>query len=232
MAYSKFSDAVRLLWNLPADLKIQFLENTLNFIKKDSISYYYFVDFIESVFASQESAIWSEDIAIALYQHALAQQPDLARKLRYESALKRWSLNAVGTQITDVKIILANHKKTTLRKISAPQLLLILQNPDCPSCKANMERLDKSSIIQQAIKEEKLKILTLYFEKDEAIWKNFLKNEANPNYIHAWDYSNEIESENLYDTQAIPYMFLLDKEQKVILKDTNIEEIETIISRK
>ena len=66
-------------------------------------------------------------------------------------------------------------------------------------------------------------------EKDEKVWKHYLENEANPSYMHAWNFDTSIEDNKLYETRTIPYMFLLDKDKRVIKKNILYNEIEDYI---
>jgi len=49
-------------------------------------------------------------------------------------------------------------------------------------------------------------------------------------WIHAYDKGMEITQRRLYDIKAIPTLYLLDKEKKVLLKDTSVEALESFFS--
>ena len=83
----------------------------------------------------------------------------------------------------------------------------------------------------RAIQSGKLKVVTIYFEQDEDLWQRYLKNKANPKYMHGWEFENRIEKEQLYDIRIIPFMFLLDKDKKVIKKDIYYNEISEYLKR-
>ena len=73
-------------------------------------------------------------------------------------------------------------------------------------------------------------MVTIYFEDDRALWERYLRDKANPKYIHGWDYQNEINSKNLFDLRIIPYMFLLDKDKVVLKKDMLYNEVSDILN--
>jgi hypothetical protein len=51
-------------------------------------------------------------------------------------------------------------------------------------------------------------------------------------WINGYDRGCRIERENLYNVSAIPALYLLDKEKKVLVKDsTNVGEIEFCLTR-
>ena len=92
-------------------------------------------------------------------------------------------------------------------------------------------RIANYPALNNAIDNGNLKVLTVYFENDKDVWANYLKNDANPHYLHGWNFDQTIENENLYDTRTIPYMFLLDKDKRVIKKDILVNEIEDYIQQ-
>ena len=49
--------------------------------------------------------------------------------------------------------------------------------------------------------------------------------------MHGWEFENRIEKEQLYDIRIIPFMFLLDKDKKVIKKDIYYNEISDYLKR-
>ena len=105
------------------------------------------------------------------------------------------------------------------------------QNPDCPSCTELREKIALNEDLNRAIDEGKIKLVTIYFETDEALWKRYLQNKANPRYMHGWDFQHTIEEQQLYDLRVIPYLFLLDKDKRVIKKDLPGDEISDYLRR-
>jgi len=118
---------------------------------------------------------------------------------------------------------------TSLYDIQADYLILYFQNPDCPSCIELRNKMESMDHLKEALKSQKVKIITIYFEADDRIWRNYLKTSANPAYLHAWNYNQKIVQDNMFDTRTIPMLILVDKEKKVIKKDLMSNEIEQYI---
>jgi hypothetical protein len=78
------------------------------------------------------------------------------------------------------------------------------------------------------LKKGKLKILSLYPNKNLAEWNKHL-SEFPAVWINAYDKGAVIEKQMLYDLKAIPTLYLLDSEKRVILKDVPFEQIEHFI---
>ena len=51
------------------------------------------------------------------------------------------------------------------------------------------------------------------------------------NWIHAYDHTGRIRGEEIYDLKTSSTLYLLDKEKKVLLKDTKIEQIEQFLQK-
>ena len=73
-------------------------------------------------------------------------------------------------------------------------------------------------------------ILTVYPDADIDEWRSHLP-QMPAIWIHSYDKETTITKQKLYDIKAIPTLYLLDKDKKVILKDTSIEAIEAFFAK-
>ena len=210
----------------------QFIDNLLNKARVDSKIYHTFFDYFERVFGTLTSPYWTEDIYRSMLKNALSyDQIDPKRIEYYKTVLELHSKNLPGTHVPDFKIRWADGTESSLYDIKSDYLLLYFQNPDCPTCTEVRGILDKNQDLDRAIQSGKLKVVTIYFEQDEDLWQRYLTNKANPKYLHGWEFENRIEKEQLYDIRIIPFMFLLDKDKKVIKKDIYYNEISEYLKR-
>ncbi len=226
VAYNKLLHFANFLARMSPEMANEFVDKTLTEIQPYPDSYHFVFDFLEKMFGVQASNSFMEMLYINMLKNAL-HYPELeeARKLRYTVELKRLDKNHPGMNAPDFKILLSTGDTTSLYDIQSDYLLLILQNPDCPTCKELRKKLEEIEPLNQAIADQKIEILTLYFEQNETLWRNYPVN-ANPDWIHGWNYDLKIENDELYDTYIIPFMFLLDKDKKIIKKDIFWTEIE------
>ena len=100
----------------------------------------------------------------------------------------------------------------------------MIYNPDCGTCKQTMHFLNTSVVIKNGVNKG-LKVLCIYTEEDKEMWLD--KMDMIPTFaIAGHNADGAIWKESLYDLKAMPTLYLLDKDKKVILKDAFPEEIE------
>ena len=63
-----------------------------------------------------------------------------------------------------------------------------------------------------------MKILGIYPDIDKEVWRKNAK-QIPLSWINACDPKGKIKDNNIYDLKAIPTLYLLDNDKKVILKD-------------
>lgn len=171
-----------------------------------------------------------EHTYIKMLQYILA-TPNLekVRRTFYEYELSTINKNLNGSIATDFRFINEKGDTSNLHSVQSEYILLFLHNPNCHTCREVRNRIANYEHLNQAIASGRLNVLTVYMEKDAKVWKHYLETEANPSYMHAWNFDTSIEDNALYETRTIPYMFLLDKDKRVIKKNILINEIEDYI---
>ena len=104
--------------------------------------------------------------------------------------------------------------------------LLFFYNPECEACKEMKATLKHSAPIHHALKTGKLALLAIYTDKDQTVWRRHLP-ENPPAWINGSDIDEYLYKNKLYDLRAIPTLYLLDREKRVLLKDClDIKKIE------
>ena len=94
-------------------------------------------------------------------------------------------------------------------------------------CRQIQEQLVASQIVADALKDGRLKILAIYPDEDLTLWHEHPLPKA---WINGYDRGRRLEKDRLYDLRAIPAMYLVDREKKVLVKDsTSVPEIERMI---
>ncbi|HNX21616.1 MAG TPA: DUF5106 domain-containing protein [Bacteroidales bacterium] len=224
---NKYKFYAQVILELAPEVANPIVIKDLDKSKVSKAQYYQFFDYLEIFFGSLTSPYRDETLYIEMLKNAL-QYPQLSpeRKARYEYELSVINKNLKGSLIPDFNILLNNGDSTSLYKISAEYLLIYFQNPDCPSCIELRQKMESMDFLKKAIADKKLTVLTVYFESNEQIWRNYLLKSANPAYIHSWNYDLSIEKDHLFDTRTIPMLILVDKDKRVIKKDLLKNEIE------
>lgn len=118
-----------------------------------------------------------------------------------------------------------------MRKITAKILpsdnthtLLFFYDPDCEICSDIKLAMKRSAHLQELVAKGEVKVLTVYSDKDVALWKERLPEMAKE-WINAYDKEMKVTLEQRYDLTSIPSFYLLDKDKKVLLKDADWGQI-------
>jgi hypothetical protein len=87
-----------------------------------------------------------------------------------------------------------------------------------------------SAWLNHLLETGKLDILAIYPDNELPLWKKH-KDEIPSLWINAHDQPRVIKDKLLYDLKAIPTFYLLDRDKKVLLKDTDIQRIEAFLGK-
>ena len=206
-----------------------FVVAALNNAKVNKTSYEYLFDALEYVLGRIISPYKVEHTYIAMLKDALTYpELDENRQRRYTRELGFINKNLIGDTIPNFILVMANGDTMSMYDIQSEYTILYLQHPTCPTCHQVRTRMKDFAKLNQAIESGRMKVVMVYFEDDPQVWSNYISNsrEANPKYLHGWNFDQSIADNDLFDTRTIPYMFLLDKDKKVIKKDLLVNEIE------
>ncbi len=230
IAVNKHKQFANMLYYLDAEAGAPYLQAALEAAHVNDKVYFSFFDQLEKVLGETKSVYRVEGLYILMLKDALAyDKTDMVRKTRYEAELKHLDKNLNGSILPNFNLLMANGDTTTLYDVKSPYILLYFQHPECPTCRQVRGKLKDYPFLNKAIDEGKIVVLTVYFEKDKNVFDNYLKNEANPRWLNSWNYDNQIEEEELFYLVTIPYMFLIDKDKRVIKKDILYNEIEDYV---
>lgn len=205
----------------------------LDSAKKNAPAYFALFDQIEKILGDHASPIRIERLYIAMLQDMLNYPKITSLRQRHcQYELGVINKNNVGDKIPNFTMMLSQGETVSLYDIEAEYLLLYLQHPTCPTCQRVRKMIADFPILNKAIASQKLKVLTVYFEDEQEVWTNYIHSpEANPNYLHGWNVDQIIQDKNLFDTRAIPYMFILDKDKRVVVKNVSEYKLEDEIKK-
>lgn len=230
IAVNKHKQFANLLYYLDYEAAEPYLRTALKAAHANDKVYFSFFDKMEEILGATKSVYRVEGLYIIMLKDAMAyDKTDKVRKTRYEAVLKHIDKNLDGSVLPNFNLLMSNGDTTTLYDIKSPYMLLYFQHPECPTCRQVRTKMKDYPMLNKAIEEGKIVVLTVYFEKDKKVFENYLKNEANPRWLNSWNYDNEIEKKELFYLVTIPYMFLIDKDKRVIKKDILYNEIEDYV---
>jgi len=140
------------------------------------------------------------------------------QKARAERDLPRFCLNRLGEKANDFAFTLRNGRQKRLYDIDSEYTILFFSNPGCTNCREVMESLQQFPGIDALIEAKKLAVANVYPDEDLGEWIKY--SEIYPkNWLNGYDHLLAVNNTPLYNLRAIPSVYLLDKEKKVMLKD-------------
>lgn len=195
----------------------------------------HFASLFEKYYYDPLSPFRNEDMYMEILRQ-LVKSPVLEKdkKSIYEFQLEMILKNRVGSKAKNFDYTIASDKTSDLYSLQSDYLILVFINPGCNTCKAAINSILTNSNIQSALKRNNvnrtfLSIMTMYAGDSYSEWEKYI-NELPPEWINAYDKNGTIFKKRLYDIQATPVIYLLDKSKKVILKDASVEELSKFFS--
>lgn len=167
----------------------------------------------------------NEEFYLPVLRHILA-WPDVTEEARARAKrdLPLFSLNRLGEVAADFTYTLRNGRTGTLHGIKAERILMFFSNPGCENCKEIIEALSSSMAVQAQLQDGSLQVLNVYPDEDLGEWFAYMSHYPK-NWINAFDAECIIRGDTIYSLRAIPSLYLLDSEKRVICKDAPLEEI-------
>lgn len=192
----------------------------------------YFAMLGEKVLHDPNSPLYSDELYIPVLE-ALVESSwlDEYEKIAPEYDLRRARKNGVGEPACDFGYTLASGRTGTLYGLRADYTLLFFHNPDCAMCERLRSDLCSSSLLAGMIREGRLVVLALYPDEDLAAWRAHAGRIPSV-WIDAYDRGARISREELYDLRAIPSLYLLDAQKRVLVKDAfDVGVVERVLGR-
>ena len=192
----------------------------------------YFATVCEIVLHNPNSPLRNDEYYIPVLEELLAsplldEYERIAPAYDLEIALK----NRIGREATNFIYTLEDGTQEELYDIKANYTILMFSNPECPLCGEIMRQIDSSEFLSVLMQNGVLEVLTLYPDEDIAHWRKYLDNIPSE-WIRAYDKGQVLTKERLYNLSAIPALYLLDREKRVLIKDgTSVADIENLLMR-
>lgn len=161
--------------------------------------------------------------------HKIINNPDIADvyKISPQMKLEQLLKNSEGVVATDFSYETIGGEKGSLHSISAAYTILFFNDPDCSECASVKSQF---TTLPQITTRGDVKILAIYPDDDFELWKSTIYPQSTQ-WINACDPTQMINNEQLYHITALPTLYLLDSEKRVILKDVYAEQIIDFLSK-
>ncbi|MCH5304870.1 MAG: DUF5106 domain-containing protein [Rikenella sp.] len=227
---AKFRTFVNRATTAPLDSARHWLDTLVHFYAGDSAAFRQLTGFLIPPFSDPNSPIRNDEFYIPLLEAVIASPfYDSAEKIRPEFQLEMARKNRVGRPAADFVYTLADGRTGRLYDIEAPFTLVYINNPDCHACEEMLQQLKTSSVIDNCLKNGRLQIVAIYPDEDLAAWRKH-RAEVPAEWINGYDAALTMRREELYDLRAIPSLYLLDADKRVVLKDcTSVGWVESCL---
>jgi hypothetical protein len=136
----------------------------------------------------------------------------------YAFDAKMCALNRTGTKAADFRFSERNGKTRRLYDVKADNIILFFSNPGCKACLDIINTLKSMPVVAEGIASGRLAVLNIYIDEDLKAWREYMPIYPEE-WINGYDPDYVIRTDVLYNVRAIPSLYLLDKDKKVIMKD-------------
>ena len=189
---------------------------------------YHFISLGDKYLYEPNSPMHDEELHI-LFLRALVNHPGLEEtdRIRPRHLLEMAWKNRPGDVATDFTVVCRDGRSRRLSDIKAGYVLVYFNDPDCEGCRRVKELLTLSPVVNDLLESGRLKLLSVCVEGKTPAWE---KAEFPAGWIDGCDADQRLTREQVYDLKAMPTLYLLDAEKRVILKDASFEQVEERLS--
>ncbi|WP_281671526.1 DUF5106 domain-containing protein [Rikenella microfusus] len=229
---AKFRTFLNLTMTGQEDSARHVLDTLLDFYAGDSTAFRQMEAFLTPPLSDPNSRLRNDELYIPLLEAVIASPfYDSVEKVRPRYRLEMASKNRVGRPAADFTYTLADGTQGTLYGIEAPFTLVYINNPDCHACEQLQAEMAASPVIGGRLAAGRLKIVAIYPDEDLEAWRRH-RGEVPTQWINGYDAGLAMRRQSLYDLRAIPSIYLLDKDKRVLLKDcASVDQLEAYLVR-
>ena len=158
-----------------------------------------------------------EQYLLFLQYAATHQLADYTTNPRYQKHYAMVQKNRVGHKATNFPFTTQAGEKGWLYNLQSKYILLFFHDPDCEECQFVKKQLEN----QHAYFAQKgVQVVAVYIDDEVEVWHK-------EQYPSIWlsIYALEIDKQDLYDIKALPTLYLLYTQKRVVLKDARLEQI-------
>ena len=224
-----FSDYLSILPHVSPPAILSSMTNVLDKAQVNPQMFAYFKGLFEKYLYDPNSPMRNEELYIGVLEH-LIDSPNIDEldKVQLKYQLEMISLNRPGTIATDFVYTLATGRQERMHQIKSEFLLIFFNNPGCTSCGEMQKGFEQSPVFKEIIEKGRLKILAMYADEDIASWEEH-RISIPAHWINGYDAFHTLRNEKLYDLRAIPNLYLLDKDKRVIFRDATPYQVEEFL---
>lgn len=139
--------------------------------------------------------------------------------------------NLIGNKAPDL-IRMTKQDSTgfvSLYQIEAKYIILVFWDPNCGHCKKAMPVIKD---IYDTYKKDGVKVFSVNTQVERKDWDKFILDKDLQDFINVYDPYNFSNFRNFYDIYSTPVIYLLDKDNKIIAKRIDAEQLGELLEQK
>ena len=185
----------------------------------------FFEKMVRKYLYDPDSPVRNEDLYLPYVTRlAASEYSDHELRPSYSFEARMCSLNMIGSPAADFTFTDLAGKRHTLYGVRAETTLLFFTNPGCLACREIIESLTSDGEIAALVSSGRLAVVNVYIDEDLDKWREYASVYPE-NWYNGYDQSYLIRSDVTYNVRAIPSLYVLDSEKKVIMKDAPVENV-------
>ena len=148
-------------------------------------------------------------------------------RLAAVSQLELLKKNRVDEVATDFMFVDKSGAEHRLSEYDSEYVLLLFASADCEDCKRMKRDIDANTRLWMMLRRGQLAVVAITITPEESAWRAVICPER---WIDGWDKSQAVETKSLYDLTTKPRLYLLDKNRRVLLKNTTPAQVGEYLS--
>ena len=183
----------------------------------------YFMVLSDKYLSDIQSPVRNESLYITSLE-VLLSRSDLASsdRVRLQYRLDLSLKNREGSTASDFEYLCSDGSTRRLSSLSQEFTLLFFHDPDCDDCRRVERYLASSPVLSRLISEGRLAVLAVSVEGAVSRWREVSYPSG---WINGCDAEQYLSKESVYDLRAIPSLYLLGRNRRVLCKDASAEAI-------
>jgi len=227
-----YSEYVRILWSVPIKDALAAQVRMMDRFEITALCDTSFIPVFDAVCSLGDSFLYgvnselrNEELYIPVLEKMISttlQTPLTEKVLRekYAEELMNCSKNRIGEPASDFIFATADGHQGTLYGVKGDIILVFFSNPGCSACLEIINSLKASGIISHNILSGRLKVLNIYIDRDLAEWFKYMPVYPKE-WVNAYQPDLRVREDGIYDVRAIPSLYILDSEKRVLFKDVD-----------
>lgn len=229
-----FVDFIYLLSNVSEAAVRSAVGKLIGNAAADPAMFDHFTELAEQYLYDPNSPMRNEELYIPFLEQIIAlPSVDSLLKIRPRHQLAMALKNRPGTVAADFAYTTASGKTGRLSNMQGYYTLLFFYDPDCYDCKRVKQYIADSPVFGSLVggqEGKQLSVLAVYTDGHFDAWRAHLPDMP-PAWTVGYDKGQALRGKELYDLKAIPTLYLLDKDKRILLKDAPVEQIKAWLAQ-